>query len=134
MKGNFQLWHPEDEVTDHTSSIKKLWDNIIPKKIPYITKFQTNIAVDVTHIKKIGPYSITENDFKYDADVWMDFKPLYEIGWDGESNVTSEQMEIAYGKNYFDKLRDVMRELVAHIGIHLSVFDFEGDINVKSDD
>ena len=66
----------------------------------------------------------------------MLFRSLYEVGWDGnkDEEVPKEMFFLAYGKDYYENLQDKMRELASLVGLNVSIFDFDGEIDVKGDD
>ena len=42
-------------VEDHTKGLSKIWDNLMPKTYPYVLEFNTNKAVEVHKVSKMGP-------------------------------------------------------------------------------
>jgi len=122
-------WDDDDIVVDHTKKVKKIWDMVMPQTYPYLIKFKTIGVKEVTHEKRMGPYSFKEHKVKFLAHVLMDSNPLVNAGWDGETKIDEPLLIKAYGKDYFIKMREQMRDLLGYIGLgNFSNFDFEGHI------
>ena len=122
-------WNDDDEVIDQTNKVKKIWDLVMPQTYPYIIRFKTIGVKEVTHTKRMGPYSFTEHKIKFLAHVLMDSTPLVNAGWDGESKIDDKLLMKAYGKEYFSKMREEMRSMLKYIGLgKFSNFDFGGHI------
>jgi hypothetical protein len=123
----------EDVVADHTKVLSKLWDTMMPSTYPYVLKFKTNMAKEVHTTHKIGPYSRSERFLDFDVNVIMDAKPLYDIGWNGEDEITTEMADNAYGFNYFSNMRGTMSKLMPYVGLKFSITSIDGNIDANVD-
>ena len=128
MKKKNYIWDDDDIVIDRTDSVKKIWDSVM-STFPNIINFDTKGVKEIKHVKRMGPYHMDEHDIKYDVSVFLDRKPLIDIGWNGKDEISGEMIKKAYGNDYFDDMRQRMHELLKYVGISgFSQFDFEGDI------
>ena len=126
---NEYVWDDKDKVIDQTKRVKKIWDTIMPETYPYIKKFDTEGVKEVEHIQRMGPYHMTERKIKFKVEVTLDSKPLKEIGWSENEEISNEMITKAYGKDYFYEMRNSMRRLLSYVGLDkYSNFDFVGDI------
>ena len=123
----------EDVVADHTKVLSKLWDTMMPSTYPFVLKFKTNMAKEVHTTHKIGPYRRSERFLDFDVNVIMDSKPLFDNGWNGEDEITTEMSDKAYGFNYFSDMRKTMSKLMAYLGFKFTITSIDGNIdaNVK---
>jgi hypothetical protein len=123
----------EDVVADHTRIISKLWDTLMPSTYPYVLEFKTNYAKEVYTTHKIGPYFRGDRFLDFDVNVIMDSKPLFDNGWNGEDEITTEMADKAYGFNYFSNMRGTMSKLLTYVGLSFSITSIDGNIdaNVK---
>lgn len=123
----------EDVVADHTKVLSKLWDTMMPSTYPYVLEFKTNYAKEVYTTRKIGPYRSGERFLDFDVNVIMDSKPLFNNGWNGEDEITTEMADNAYGFNYFSDMRSAMSKLMPYVGLNFSITSVDGNIdaNVK---
>jgi len=117
-------------LADHTETLKKIWDVVLPKTYPYVENFETLFAVEVRKEHYLGPYKRTEDKLFYGANVKLDSKPLINAGWEGEK-VTEKFAEKAYGQKYFYDMREAIRHLAKYAGVDFSIFDMEGDIKAQ---
>lgn len=124
-------WTDEDEVIDHTESVKKLWDSVMPTH-PLIKSFETEGVKEIKHTARLGPYERLDHDLKYKVKAKIDSTPLKKLGWNGKDRITGEMVEKAYGKQYFIDLRERMRELCRFLGLRFSNFTFKGDIEFST--
>ena len=126
----------EDVVADHTKILSKLWDTMMPSTYPYVLEFKTNYAKEIYTTHKIGPYRRSERFLDFDVNVIMDSKPLFDNGWNGEDEITTEMADKAYGFNYFSNMRGTMSKLMAYVGLSFSITSIDGNIdaNVKDVD
>jgi hypothetical protein len=127
-------WYAEykesEIVEDHTKGLSKIWDNLMPTTYPYVLEFNTNKAIEVNKVSKMGPYHINERFIDYDCHVVVDKGPLDKIGWDGNGEVSREMTDEAYGENYFHDMRIKMVELSKYAGLGIkSSFDFGGNLD-----
>ena len=126
---NEYVWDDKDKVIDQTKRVKKIWDTIMPETYPHIKKFDTEGVKEVEHIQRMGPYHMTERKIKFKVKVTLDSKPLKEIGWSENEEISNEMITKAYGKDYFYEMRNSMRRLLSYVGLDkYSNFDFVGDI------
>ena len=123
----------EDVVADHTKVLSKLWDTMMPSTYPYVLEFKTNYAKEVYTTRKIGPYRSGERFLDFDVNVIMDSKPLFDNGWNGEDEITTQMADNAYGFNYFSGMRSAMSKLMPYVGLNFSITSVDGNIdaNVK---
>ncbi len=123
----------EDVVADHTKVLSKLWDTMMPSTYPYVLEFKTNYVKEVYTTRKIGPYRSGERFLDFDVNVIMDSKPLFDNGWNGEDEITTEMADKAYGFNYFSNMRGTMSKLLVYVGLNISITSVDGNIdaNVK---
>jgi hypothetical protein len=123
----------EDVVADHTKVLSKLWDTMMPSTYPFVLEFKTNYVKEVYTTRKIGPYRIGERFLDFDVNVIMDSKPLFDNGWNGEDEITTEMADNAYGFNYFSNMRGTMSKLLVYVGLNFSITSVDGNIdaNVK---
>ena len=130
MAEKLYKWNDEDQVVDETRKVKKIWDNVIPEMYPYVLKFETFGVAWVTHIKQMGPYTLTEKDLKFKAVATISVQPLKDIGFRKEDGpLNYKKFKEAYGEEYDYELRNLMRDLLKHVNIDVSHFDFEGDLS-----
>lgn len=122
----------EDVVADHTRILSKLWDTAMPSTYPHVLKFKTNMVKEVHTTRRIGPYRSSEKFLDFDVNVLMDSKPLYDIGWNGEDEITDEMSEKAYGPNYFSGMRTEMSKLMLYVGLNFSVMSIDGNIEARA--
>ena len=120
-------------VADHTKVLSKLWDTMMPSTYPYVLEFKTNYAKEVYTTRKIGPYRSGERFLDFDVNVIMDSKPLFNNGWNGEDEITTEMADNSYGFNYFSNMRGTMSKLLVYVGLNFSITSVDGNIdaNVK---
>ena len=123
----------EDVVADHTKVLSKLWDTMMPSTYPYVLKFKTNMAKEVYTTHKIGPYSRSERFLDFDVNVIMDAKPLFDNGWNGEDDITTEMADKAYGFDYFSDMRRAMSKLMLYVGLKFSITSIDGNIVANVD-
>ena len=123
----------EDVVADHTKVLSKIWDTLMPSYYPYVLEFKTNMAREIYTTRRIGPYRSSERFLDFDVNVIMDSKPLYDNGWNGEDEITTEMADKAYGHDYFSNMRGEMSKLMAYVGLNFSIMSVDGNIdaNVK---
>ena len=123
----------EDVVADHTKVLSKLWDTMMPSTYPYVLEFKTNYVKEIYTTHKIGPYHRGDRFLDFDVNVIMDSKPLFDNGWNGEDEITTEMADKAYGFNYFSNMRAAMSKLMVYVGLNISITSVDGNIdaNVK---
>jgi hypothetical protein len=58
---------------------------------------------------------------------------LFDNGWNGEDEITTEMSDKAYGFNYFSDMRKTMSKLMAYLGFKFTITSIDGNIdaNVK---
>lgn len=123
------IWSEDDKVVDVTKKVKKLWDEIIPEIFNYVLKFDTEGVKWVDHTERLGPYQLTRKKLKFSVNATISIKPLMDTGWTEEDGqITLEKFKEAYGEDYDYNLRSLMREILPHVAINVSHFDFEGDL------
>jgi hypothetical protein len=105
----------------------------MPSTYPYVLEFKTNYAKEVYTTRKIGPYRSGERFLDFDVNVIMDSKPLFDNGWNGEDEITTQMADNAYGFNYFSGMRSTMSKLMPYVGLNFSITSVDGNIdaNVK---
>ena len=131
----YEFYDESEIVADHTKSLSKIWDNLMPTTYPHVLEFKTKKAVEVKKIQKMGPYSMTERFIDYDCYVLIDKEPLVKIGWKGEIPISEPMAKAAYGEHYFHDMRNKMVELSKYTGLKiLSSFDFGGKLDAHIND
>lgn len=132
--GHTDKFKPEEVVADYTEVVSKLWDNVMPTHYPHILDFKTNKVLEVKHVERMGPYSMTEHFIHHDVNVLIDNSPLVDIGWNGVESISNDMVKRAYGDNYFYDMRNEMLKLLQYVGINFSHFDFGGPIHASVKD
>jgi hypothetical protein len=131
----YEFYDESEIVADHTKSLSKIWDNLMPTTYPHVLEFKTKKAVEVNKVQKMGPYSMTERFIDYDCYVLIDRQPLVKIGWDFDGSIPGEVAKKAYGENYFHDMRMKMVELSKYAGLRItSQFDFGGKLDAHVND
>lgn len=131
----YEEYKESEIVEDHTKGLSKIWDNLMPTTYPYVLEFNTNKAIEVNKVSKMGPYHINERFIDYDCHVVVDKEPLIKIGWDGKGEVSREMTDEAYGENYFHDMRIKLVELSKYAGLKVnSSFDFGGQLHATVKD
>jgi hypothetical protein len=120
-------------VVDYTKAAQRILQVLIPKKVKYIEGVEVLkcFTADEEHSLGGGYLRYVDKIIYIDLKYEISKEPLIRKGFDPDSEITIEIRDEAYGKNYFENLRDETHKFAPYLSIETAGVNWRGTINFK---
>ena len=117
---------------DYTKAAQKVLEKLLPNKIKYVKGLEVLSCFTAKDEHEWGGgFSYTNYIIHLDIKFYIDKQPWIDAGFDISEEGTNEMGKIAYGKDFFEILRDSSHEVREYLSIDSMYRDWQGTMSFK---